>query len=44
MYQGALAMFLSTLFWKRCMLSILLYFVQPHSWIPYVQTGLLQVD
>ena len=38
MYQGALTMFWSTLFWNRIM-SILLCLVQPQSWIPYVQTG-----
>jgi hypothetical protein len=39
MYQGALTMFLSTLFWNRCIMSILFCLVQPPSWIPYVQTG-----
>jgi len=39
MYQGALTMCLSTLFWNHCIMSILLCLVQPHSWIPYVQTG-----
>jgi hypothetical protein len=39
MYQGALTMFLSNLFWNRCIMSILLCLVQPHSWILYVQKG-----
>ena len=39
MYQGALTVFLSTLFWILCIVSILLCMVQPQSWIPYVQTG-----
>jgi hypothetical protein len=39
MYQGALTMFLSTLFWNLCIMSILLCLVQPHNWILYVQTG-----
>jgi hypothetical protein len=39
MYQGAMTMCLSTLFWNRCIMSILLCLVQPQSWIPYVQTG-----
>jgi hypothetical protein len=39
MYQGALTMPLSTLFWNRCIMSILLCLVQPQSWIPYVQAG-----
>ena len=29
MYQGALTMFRSTLFWNRCMMSVLLCLVQP---------------
>jgi hypothetical protein len=39
MYQGALTLFLSTWFWNRCILSMLLGLVHPQSWIPYVQTG-----
>ena len=39
MYQGALTMLLSTLFWNHRIMSILLCLVQPQSWIPYVQTG-----
>jgi len=39
MYQGALTMCLSTLFWNLCIIFILLCLVQPHSWIPYVHTG-----
>ena len=41
MYQGALTMCLSTLFWNRCtcVMSILLCLLQLQSWIPYVQTG-----
>jgi hypothetical protein len=34
-------MFLSTLFWNRCMTSTLLGFVQPHSRIPYSKRVLL---
>ena len=30
MYQGALTMFLSTLFWNRCIMSMLLCLVHPH--------------
>jgi hypothetical protein len=39
MYQGALTMFLNTLFWNRYIMSILLCLVQPKSLITYVQTG-----
>ena len=39
MYQGALTMCLSTLFWNLCIIFILLCLVQPQSWIPYVHTG-----
>ena len=41
MYQVALTMCLSTLFWNRCtcVMSILLCLLQLQSWIPYVQTG-----
>ena len=39
MYQGAMTMFRSTLFWNHCMMSMLLCLVQPHNWIPYVQMG-----
>ena len=38
-YQGALTMCLSTLFWNLSIIFILLCLVQPHSWIPYVHTG-----
>jgi hypothetical protein len=38
MYQGALIMFLSTLFWNHIM-SVLLGLVYPQGWIPYVQMG-----
>ena len=41
MYQGALAMFRSTLSWNRCIMSILLCLAQPQSWVPYVQTGFI---
>jgi len=39
MYQGALIMCLSTLFWNLCIIFILLCLVQPQSWIPYVHRG-----
>jgi len=39
MYQGALTMLPSTLFWNRCIMFILLCLVQPQIWIPYVQKG-----
>jgi len=39
MYQGALTMCLSTLFWNLCIIFILLCLLQPQSWIPYVHTG-----
>ena len=39
MYLGGMTMFLSTLLWNRCIMSILLCLVQPQSWIPYVQMG-----
>jgi len=39
MYQGALTMFRSTLFWNRCIMSILLCLAQPQIWMPYVQTS-----
>jgi hypothetical protein len=39
MYQCALTMFLSTLFWNRCIMSLFLCLVQPQIWIPHVQTG-----
>ena len=32
-YQGAMTMFLSTFFWKRCIISILLCLVQPQALI-----------
>ena len=37
MYRGSLTMFLRTLFWKPCIMSILLCLVQPQSWKSYVQ-------
>lgn len=36
-YQGALTIFVSTLFWKRWIISTLVCLVQPQSWIPLVQ-------
>jgi hypothetical protein len=30
---------LSTLFWYHCIMLILLFFIHPHSWTPYVHTG-----
>jgi len=40
MYQGALTMCLSTLFWNRCIMSILLCLVQPQSnWRQWNETN-----
>ena len=39
MYQGALTILRSNLFWNRCIMSILLCLAQPQIWIPYVQTS-----
>jgi len=39
MYQGALTMFLKTLFWNLCIMAILLGFMHPHSCKPQAHTG-----
>jgi len=38
-YEGAWTIFLSTLFWNRWIMSLLLCFVHPHSWMPQVHAG-----
>ena len=38
-YQGASTIFLSTLIWNRWMMSLLLCFMHPHSWMPQVHAG-----
>ena len=38
-YHSALVISYKILFWQRCIIRRLVFFVQPQSWIPYIQIG-----